>query len=338
MSYFDTVVGHTSIVKHLETLVAEQKLPHSLLFHGEAGLGKLDVAIGLASTLIGRQVFSPHRGESYLAALESSHASDDVTGLPLYIDKGDAFWLRPMKQSLKVEQWYQLLRDHLYQISATTRVVIIEDFHRANTIFANAMLKMIEEPPQGVYFIILTNQLATVLPTIRSRCMEVSFQPVSDEMIRQMVRGMTGDVEAVVSMARGNPKKAKEWMEHGNTQYLDVACYVLEMVAKQGLFFTDVAMHLSTFKGEELGHIFSWVRQLSRDMVALRYGSEDYTLYVPLYKKRLMKLLDSWSNAALYRVVSITLEGEKALRLHMKPSLVVSGVLLDMRKAVKEDI
>ena len=40
---------------------------HSLLFYGEAGLGKLDMAIGLASLLLGRQVFSQPKGEAYLA-------------------------------------------------------------------------------------------------------------------------------------------------------------------------------------------------------------------------------------------------------------------------------
>ena len=67
MTYFDSIIGQDSIKAHLSELVSRNALPHSLLFYGESGLGKLDMAIGLASLLLGRQVFSQPKGESYLA-------------------------------------------------------------------------------------------------------------------------------------------------------------------------------------------------------------------------------------------------------------------------------
>ena len=74
------------------------------------------------------------------------------------MDKGDAFWIRPMKTTLKVEQWYSLLQDHLSVAGNGNRVVIVEDFHTANAVMANAMLKTIEEPPEQV---ILQKKAAT---------------------------------------------------------------------------------------------------------------------------------------------------------------------------------
>ena len=47
MTYFDNVIGQDTIKNHLTELVKRQTLPHSLLFYGEAGLGKLDMAIGI---------------------------------------------------------------------------------------------------------------------------------------------------------------------------------------------------------------------------------------------------------------------------------------------------
>ena len=64
MTYFDSIIGQDSIKAHLSELVSRNALPHSLLFYGEAGLGKLDMAIGLASLLLGRQVFSQPKGEA----------------------------------------------------------------------------------------------------------------------------------------------------------------------------------------------------------------------------------------------------------------------------------
>ena len=95
MTYFDSIIGQDSIKAHLSELVSRNALPHSLLFYGEAGLGKLDMAIGLASLLLGRQVFSQPKGESYLADVKEARLANGETekrieaeGLPIYMDKG----------------------------------------------------------------------------------------------------------------------------------------------------------------------------------------------------------------------------------------------------------
>lgn len=67
MSYFDGVIGQKAIIDRLSMAVANKALPHSLLFAGEAGLGKLATAIGLASLIMGRQVFSNDGGQAFLA-------------------------------------------------------------------------------------------------------------------------------------------------------------------------------------------------------------------------------------------------------------------------------
>ena len=109
MTYFDNVIGQDTIKNHLTELVKRQTLPHSLLFYGEAGLGKLDMAIGLASLILGRQVFPGHNGAEYLEEVKNARLANgesekkiEAEGLPIYMDKGDAFWIRPMKSTLKV--------------------------------------------------------------------------------------------------------------------------------------------------------------------------------------------------------------------------------------------
>lgn len=158
MSYFEQVIGQTAIIDHLTTLVERGTLPHSLLLYGEKGLGKLNTAIGLASLLIGRQVFSPDGGAQFLEAVAQARQADgesekktEAEGLAIYVDGGQAFWLRPMKSMLKVEQWYELLSSYLGRTGGGRRVVIVEDFQTANAVMANAMLKTIEEPPADVF-------------------------------------------------------------------------------------------------------------------------------------------------------------------------------------------
>lgn len=345
MSYFDQVIGQEEIIAHVSDLVARQTLPHSLLFYGEAGLGKLQVAIGLASLLIGRPVFSPDNGKTYLEKVRQarvmegeSEKASEAQGLPIYIDKGDAFWLRPMKSTLRVEQWYELLAQYLTKVSDNNRVVIVEDFQTANAVMANAMLKTIEEPPRNTYFIIITNQIANVLPTILSRCMTVSFGPVSDETIRKGLakEGITGDLQMALGAGQGNPGLVRQFAGQASLPMLSLAMDILELLPEP-LFFTKGTLATETLDRDSLKEMMGWLRLLSRDMMALRFGGGDDVLQCLMYKDRLLRVLPKWSARALLQVQSETLSAEEALRLHIKASLVMDGVLIALRQTIKED-
>lgn len=345
MSYFEKVIGQQDIIAHISNLVKRQTLPHSLLFYGEAGLGKLDVAIGLASLLIGRQVFSNDKGQTYLDAVKrariidgESEKASEAQGLPIYMDKGEAFWLRPMKATLKVEQWYELLNEYLNKASDNNRVVIVEDFQTANAVMANAMLKTIEEPPRNTYFIIITNQIANVLPTILSRCMSVSFGPVEDYIIEAALRkeGFTGDLSLPIGAGQGNPALVRQFATEDSLPLLNLAMDVLEILP-EALFFTKASLVTEGLNRDELKELMAWLRLLSRDMMALKFGSSDDVLQCPLFKPRMLQILPKWSARALLKVQSETLGAEEALRLYIKANLVMDGVLIALRQVIKED-
>ena len=291
MTYFDSIIGQDSIKAHLSELVSRNALPHSLLFYGEAGLGKLDMAIGFASLLLGRQVFSQPKGEAYLADVKEARLANGETekrieaeGLPIYMDKGDAFWIRPMKTTLKVEQWYSLLQDHLSVAGNGNRVVIVEDFHTANAVMANAMLKTIEEPPEQVYFIIITNKINTVLPTIISRCMGVGFNSVDVDTIRNalVARGITGDIEQALLAGHGNPQLVEKLATQGRIEMLELAVKVMDILAFETRWFSIISLACESLPRESLTELMHWLRLVSRDMMALKMGAQDTQLQAPM--------------------------------------------------------
>lgn len=345
MSYFEQVIGQRSVIDHLTTLVERGTLPHSLLLYGEKGLGKLNTAIGLASLLIGRQVFSPDEGTRFLETVAAARQADgesekktEAEGLPIYVDGGQAFWLRPMKNMLKVEQWYELLNSYLGRTGGGRRVVIVEDFQTANAVMANAMLKTIEEPPADVFFLILTNQIASVLPTIKSRCMLVPFGPVSNDIITAALRkeGLTEDLQQALGAGQGNPALVRELAVRGSLPLLEQAVKMMEQLPK-ALFFTQLSLQTESLKREEMRELMSWLRLLGRDMLALRAGAPDDVLQCPLHKERLLAVLPSWKVKTLLTLERETLAAEEALRLNVKAGLVMDGVLIELRQALKED-
>lgn len=177
---FDSIIGHSRLKEQFARLIDEDRIPHAMIFAGPAGIGKTLMAIAVASALVGRRVFPD------LASREG----EAVAG-----DKDDAFYLAPMGAMLKVDQFRQLQGELALQGEAGhRRVCIIDHVETMNTEFANRMLKILEEPPSGVCFILITDQPDLLLPTIISRCVRFTFDPVGDDEMRQGLRRLRGDV------------------------------------------------------------------------------------------------------------------------------------------------
>ena len=346
MSFFETVLGQHQVKEQITTLIRDSALPHSLLLYGETGLESTSMAIAIGSLLVGRQIFSPDEGRTFLSTIEQqriesgeSESAVKDKGLPIYIDQGQAFWIRPMKTTLKVEQWYSLLQDHLSVAGNGNRVVIVEDFHTANAVMANAMLKTIEEPPEQVYFIIITNKINTVLPTIISRCMGVGFNSVDVDTIRTalIARGITGDIEQALLAGHGNPQLVEKLATQGRIEMLELAVKVMDILAFETRWFTMISLACESLSRESLTELMRWLRLVSRDMMALKMGAQDTQLQVPMYKTQLLRLLPRWSMQALSQVITETLQAERALRLHIKTALVVDGLSIALHDAREED-
>lgn len=94
------------------------------------------------------------------------------------------------------------------------RAIIIHPADDMNIEAANALLKSLEEPPQGTSFILVTHHLARLLPTIRSRCRVLRFPTLSEAQLRAMLaaQGYSPD-PAVVEMAGGSYGSALRFME-----------------------------------------------------------------------------------------------------------------------------
>lgn len=329
---FDALIGQQHIQQRLEHLVAQGTLPHSILMYGEKGLGTMVMAMGLASLLVGRSVFSPDGGQTFLSQLDEKQQS-----LPIYMDDyQQVFWLRPMKSTLKVEQWYTLLQEHLHVGSEQTRVVIVEDFHKANAVMANAMLKTIEEPPSHVYFILVSETIHTILPTIRSRCMILPFHSVDDETIRKALakEGITDHVDEALLTGRGNPALVKAMVQQDNHRLIQLAADMLQWITDDAAWFTGIALGTDGLEREEALQVMAWLRVISRDMMTLLLGAS--TLQLPYLRSLYNRLLPKWTVSALEQVVPITIDGERSLRLYMKVALVMDGVAIGLHRAFKE--
>ena len=167
---FDDVVGQQSITQVLKSQLVTGKLSHAYLFTGSRGTGKTTCSKILAKAV---NCLNPIDGNpcNCCAACRSidSGSCMDVLEIDAASNNG-------------VDNVRSLRDDAIYTpTEVKKRVYIIDEVHMLSMSAFNALLKIIEEPPPHLMFILATTELHKVPATILSRCQRFSFRRITPE-------------------------------------------------------------------------------------------------------------------------------------------------------------
>lgn len=250
-------------------LVADIKaIPHALLLGGAAGLGKLEFAQALAARLLCEQANEATGVDDTACGLCSSCkwlCSDNHPDFRLIQpDDGDEEneELREAVQTgstgrkagrgpIRVDQ-IRALAEFVYIGSHRhgNRVVIISPAESMNLAAANSLLKILEEPPSGVYFILVSSSWRRLIPTLRSRCRVLKFGRPDLQLAHRWLAGKgVAKPAELLRLAGGLPLLAAEWAEQGR---LDSYRKVVEALADKPVDPVAMAVKWSALlKGEE---------------------------------------------------------------------------------------
>lgn len=205
------------------------RLPHALMLHGPKGIGKLQLAERFAQRLLCESVGSgaepcgvcdgcrwslagnhPDLRIVEPDAIARTMAPDDgEDGAPAKTGKAKS---RPSIE-IRIEQ-VRALDDFLHVGShrGKRRVAIIHPAEDMNTPTANALLKNLEEPPAGAFFLLVAHRPARLLPTIRSRCVQVPVPPPDAAIAARWLEAQgVRDAAGWLAFAGGAPLRALEY-------------------------------------------------------------------------------------------------------------------------------
>ena len=169
---FDDVVGQGAVTQTLKTQLLSGHMSHAYLFTGSRGTGKTSCAKILSKAV---NCLNPHNGNP-CNVCEACKAIDAGTCMDvLEIDAAS---------NNGVDNVRDLRDDAIYAPSQVKkRVYIIDEVHMLSISAFNALLKIIEEPPEHLLFILATTELHKVPATILSRCQRFSFRRITPEDI-----------------------------------------------------------------------------------------------------------------------------------------------------------
>jgi len=206
VSGFETIIGQQLPVRILQTLLRSATLPHAMLFTGMAGVGKRTTARIVAMALNCR---------------DSERAPDRPCGRCrscrqiLSGNHPDVPLIEPQGNLLRIDQIRKLLAAlAMKPFSAKYRVVIVADAQTMNPEAANALLKMLEEPPANTTLILTALQKSDLLPTIVSRCRHIRFNPLSLQDVMTLLKSVPevpeGFAETAATLSGGSFNRARQ--------------------------------------------------------------------------------------------------------------------------------
>ena len=189
LGMWDRLVGQERAVTALRRALADEAIAHAYLFVGPRGVGRELAAFALAAAL---NCDEGGCGECDACRKILRRAHADVTlieaeGAQILVDQVRS--VRRMAYRSPVE--------------GRTKVFILAEAHKLNPAAANALLKVLEEPPAGVVLILVTASPDDLLPTVVSRCRRIDFAPLGQAAIRTVLtQHHAADVERAAWAAR----------------------------------------------------------------------------------------------------------------------------------------
>lgn len=204
---FSQIIGQEKAIGILRRVMERDRIPHAYLFVGIPGIGKRTTAMAFA------------RFVNCEARVDGDGCGRCV---PCRQFMGGNFpdleQIEPDGQVIKVERIRELNRVFEYKrVSGRYRVCIIQQAEKMTEEAANAFLKTLEEPPEGNIIILGVTEPLDLLPTIVSRCQQISFRPLPSDMIATwLMENKVVDAEKALVLARtseGSLGRALEMLE-----------------------------------------------------------------------------------------------------------------------------
>ncbi|MFT7522055.1 MAG: DNA polymerase-3 subunit delta' [Kiritimatiellia bacterium] len=173
------ILGHDTVIEHLWHAITHDNLHHAYLFEGPDGIGKRLVAQRLAMAVNCTAPSSEHPPPcgacaSCVQIVAGTHP--DVLVLEPEADRAT-----PITTVAQVRELIRKVGYHRY--NGKMRVIIVDPIESLPTAAANALLKTLEEPPEGTGFVLIATHPASLLPTILSRCQRVRFSAVPEDQL-----------------------------------------------------------------------------------------------------------------------------------------------------------
>jgi DNA polymerase-3 subunit delta' len=240
------IIGHKNIINSINNRISNDSFSHANLIVGNDGIGKSIIAKYMSNRILKGREDSESIDIVKYSPSSASFGVDDVRNIINEVNK------KPYEGEKKV--------------------LILYKSDKLTTQAQNALLKTIEEPPKGVYLILLSDSLEAILDTIKSRCQIYKLTPLNKQEISTYIEDnyidlSLEDKKSALAYSAGVPGKVDRFIGDENLKYLrDVCIELFEDIFKQEkqivLKYKELFKNSKEDKLELLDILLSYIRDI----------------------------------------------------------------------------
>jgi len=311
------------------------RLPHALLLKGAQGIGKLDLAMNYAQSLLCEK---PHADGMACQECGSCHWFEQNSHPDFRLIQPDALTVaedgeekaggKKPSREISVDQIRDL--SSFANLSAHCggyRVVVIHPAETMNNNAANSLLKTLEEPTGKLLFLLVTNKPQQLLPTILSRCLSfVVHTPTREVGAAWLAQQGVKSPEHALAQTGFAPLQALDWAESGEgAEERGILLNAIRQPTKM-----DALALADSLQRSAPVHVIHCLQQWCHDLASAKLAGS--VRYFPEQSESIIKLAGGASSMALMRFQKELLEARRAAFHPLNPKLFLESLFLSYRQ------
>jgi len=371
---WSNITGQESVIEKLKSVYKSGKVPHACLFQGTSGSGKDAVAIELAKLLNCTNVQNENEACDKcencrkIASLRSEYLqlicalpaakSDDSESNPVEKLAGPDFEAYMEQLQLKSENPYHhislasannirinSIRDLVSKIYLSTsasnkKVFLISEADKMRQEAANALLKVLEEPPKNSVIILTTSKVNSLPQTIIGRCQNIHFEPLTNEQIQAKLTETTDhskkQIEIASKLSFGSYTRAIELLEMGIEDIRNTAIeYLISLLKNDHAEMVLICRNVTAKNDKDKTKYFLFFLNIwFRDLLNIRFNRSSQIANIDM-EERLVKLNTNYPNADIYNIITALEEAERLIGQNVQLTLILVNLSFKLRHLIK---
>lgn len=354
MQYFTQSTVQLRVKDFFTHSIEGDRLAHAYIFYGSEGRGKEAFAFELAKainctdasdrpcntcpscTKINRL---SHPDVKYIFPVSSQTKPEQI--IEILKEKAENPYL-PINisghKSISIEAIRELKNEAKYaSFEAGKRAFIIYGAEYFSREAANSFLKLLEEPPQNLYMILITNEIHALLDTIRSRCQPVYFPELRDQDIKNLLTGQGQshpDLDKLIRIGQHNIKQIY-YLLNAETKELRLNVYDYIKAAAAGNYYSVSQIIDEVTRKRDKNFVMDFIKLLSlwfRDSLHFSILKNDNDFVNLDYSEKITKFAEFYKNVDMEKIIKATDEAYLQIKLNVHPALTLTNLAIQIKR------
>ncbi|KZL89969.1 DNA polymerase III subunit delta' [Clostridium magnum] len=311
---FSTMIGHDTIKNQIVNSIKGNRFSHALIVTGENGIGKSLIAKEIAIRLLGKA-----EEKQYVDIVEFKMSKD--------------------KKSIGIDEIKSIIQETTKKpYEGDRKVIILYKADGMTEAAQNAFLKTIEEPPRGIFIILLCEKLENILDTIKSRCQVYKLNRLSEEEMLKFLNNKfeslsEDELKAVSAFSDGIPGRAERFLEDKSLMeirdtVIDILKGICEGKLDKTLLYTEFLLKYRGEWQEVLTYFLSYIRDT---LIYKETGNKELIINIDKINE-IKDIAEMFSFNKLNGIINIIKDTRSKLERNVNATLVFDSMLVKIQE------